>query len=120
MSPDTPPSEFRQIIADQALERSCKDWKLSEKVPANVLSRAVPNDERQYFGLCDGFAASGSTTCNVYEKGTPSAYIRVKYRDPPVSGSNTINVYLNGGGGSTDPPPSPEPPPRTCNPVCID
>ena len=103
MSPDVPPDQFRQIIADQAPGRSCPDWPL----PDNLSPTPVPNDGRQYFGLC-------SDNCDVYDEGTPNAYIRVKYRDPPVSGSNTIPVYLNRSGGGSTPPPGPPAPPPPC------
>ena len=105
MMPDTPPDEFRQIIVDQAPGRSCPDWKLSEHLPANVLSRLVPNNEHEYYANCSRSSAQPDT-CYVNTGSDGRRYIEVKYRDPPVSGSDTHKVYLDGGGNNppTEPP----------------
>lgn len=115
MSPDTPPNQYRQFIVDQAPGRTCSDWKLTEKMPADVLARAVPNDERQYFGQC-----TNGNNCIEQTDENGRKYIEVKYRDPPVSGSNTINIYLDGGSGSPPPaPPGPPSPPPCSPPRCL-
>lgn len=86
----TEDQKYAPLIAAQAPGRSC---------PGSVTyPNAIPNDPtKEYFASCND-----SNVCNIYTD-SKGQYIRVKYRNPPLTG-DTRFVYLN---GTSTPPTTP-------------